>query len=160
MRPKYSRKLSSLFMWLFYVQNRYAFVRAVMISPPRTVARKCSIGGLYACAGTLDIENLVKSPLIYSVSYFNLGVLVLCLEGEVRQSTPWRRDWILLNCQLVTKLEMMHILQAQVCGCISAHPGLPHQKTNRETNDASKSKQNQAGWNRTVLKFGSEIIRP
>jgi len=25
---------------------------------------------------------------------------------------------IRLNCQLMTKLEMMHILQAQVCGCI------------------------------------------
>jgi len=24
-----------------------------------------------------------------------------------------------LNCQLLTKLEMMNILQAQVCGCIS-----------------------------------------
>jgi len=25
-----------------------------------------------------------------------------------------------------------------VCGSISAHPGLPHQKTKRKTNDASK----------------------
>jgi len=38
-----------------------------------------------------------------------------------------------LNCQLMTKLKMMHILQAKVFGCISAHPGLPHQKTKRET---------------------------
>jgi len=30
-----------------------------------------------------------------------------------------------LKCQLMTKLEMMHILQAQVCGCISSHPGFP-----------------------------------
>jgi len=37
-----------------------------------------------------------------------------------------------LNCQLMTKFEMMHILQAQVCGCISAHPGLPHKKMKRE----------------------------
>jgi len=28
----------------------------------------------------------------------------------------------------MTNLEMMHILQAQVCGCISAHPRLPHKK--------------------------------
>jgi len=28
-----------------------------------------------------DIENLVKTPLTYSVSYFNLGSLVLCLWG-------------------------------------------------------------------------------
>jgi len=30
----------------------------------------------------------------------------------------------------LTKLEMIRILQAQVCGCTSAHPGLPRQKTN------------------------------
>jgi len=86
MRIKYTRKLSSLFIWLLYVQllggkNRYAFVRAVMINPPRTVARKCSLRGLYVCAGRLDIENFLKSPLIYSFSYFNFGALVLCLEG-------------------------------------------------------------------------------
>jgi len=56
----------------------------------------------------------------------------------------------------MTKLEMMHILQAQVCGYISAHPGLLHQKTKRETSDASKSQLNQASSNKTVLKFGSE----
>jgi len=43
-----------------------------------------------------------------------------------------------LNCQLMTKLEMMHIFQAQACGCISAHPGLSHQKTKRETSDDQK----------------------
>jgi len=43
----------------------------------------------------------------------------------------------------MTHLEMMHTLQAQVCGCISAHPWLPHQKTKRETSDASKSQLNQ-----------------
>jgi len=31
---------------------------------------------------------------------------------------------------------LMLSLQAKVCGCISAHPGLPHQNTNRETSDA------------------------
>jgi len=40
----------------------------------RPVARKSSIGGLYVCAGGFDIENLIKTPLIYSVSYFNFGV--------------------------------------------------------------------------------------
>jgi len=50
----------------------------------------------------------------------------------------------------------MHILQAQMCGCISALPGLPHQKKKRETSDALKSQLNQARWNRKVLKFGSE----
>jgi len=33
--------------------------------------------GLYICAGKLDIENLLESPLIYSVSFFDLGTLVL-----------------------------------------------------------------------------------
>jgi len=35
-----------------------------------------------------------------------------------------------LNCQLLTKLEMMYTLQAQVYGCLSAqHLRLPHRKT-------------------------------
>jgi len=62
---------------------------------------------------------------------------------------------IRLNCQWMTKLKILPILQAQVCGCISAHPELPHQKTRRETSDASTSQLNQASWNKTVLKFGS-----
>ena len=57
---------------------------------------------------------------------------------------------------IMTKLEIMHILQAQVCGCIRTHTGLPHPKTKRETSDALKSQLNQASWNRKVLKFGSE----
>ena len=61
---------------------------------------------------------------------------------------------IRLNCQSQANLEMMHVLQAQVCGCISAYSGWPDQKTKRET--ISKSQLNQASWNRTVLKFGSE----
>jgi len=39
---------------------------------------------------------------------------------------------------------------------VLAHPGLPHQETKRETSDALKIQLNQASWNRTVLKFGSE----
>jgi len=61
-----------------------------------------------------------------------------------------------LNSQRWTKLEMMHILQAQVYGCISANPGLPYHNMKRETSDASKSQLNQANWNRKVLKFSSE----
>jgi len=41
----------------------------------RTVARKFSIGGLCSSAGGLDITKLTKTPLIYSVSRFNLGGL-------------------------------------------------------------------------------------
>jgi len=43
----------------------------------------------------------------------------------------------------MTKLEKMPILQAQMCGCISTHPALPHAKTKRETGGASKSQLNQ-----------------
>jgi len=87
----YARTLSLLFMWLLYVQllgeqNRYAFVWAVMINPPRTVARKCSLMDLYVCAGRLDIEHLLKSPLIFL--YFNLGALWLCLEGRSPPKHP------------------------------------------------------------------------
>jgi len=35
-------------------------------------------GGLCVCLGGLDIIKLTKTPLIYSVSRFNLGVLELC----------------------------------------------------------------------------------
>jgi len=53
------------------------------LQPPynlhKTVARKSSLGGLYVCAGGLDIENLKKYPMIHSVSYFDFGDLVLCL---------------------------------------------------------------------------------
>jgi len=38
--------------------------------------------GLYVCEGRLDIEKLLKSPLIYSVSYFNLRDLELCPQGR------------------------------------------------------------------------------
>jgi len=37
-----------------------------------------------------------------------------------------------LICQLMTKLETKHILQAQLCDCVST-------KTKRETSDASKN---------------------
>ena len=57
---------------------------------------------------------------------------------------------------LMEKLEMMHKIQEQVCGFISAHSAWPHQKTKRETSDASKTQLDQESWNRTVLKFDSE----
>ena len=49
------------------------------LDPPliRTVARKSSIGGLNVCEGGLNAKTL----LIYSVTYFNLGGLELCLGG-------------------------------------------------------------------------------
>ena len=40
---------------------------------------------------------LMKTPLIYSVSYFNFGSLVFCLGWLSPPSTPWRRDWTSLQ---------------------------------------------------------------
>jgi len=57
-----------------------------------------------------------------------------------------------MNCQLTTKLEMMHILQAHVCGCISANI----KKMKRETTGAAGKELNKASGNRIGLKFGSE----
>jgi len=57
--------------------------------PSRTVTRKFSIGELYssvggfAFCGGLGIIKLTKTPLIYSVSRFNLGGVELCL-GEAK----------------------------------------------------------------------------
>jgi len=65
----------------------------------RTVARKSSIGGLYVCARdfTFVQEGLTskvdKIPLIYSVSYFNLGGFELCLGELSEPKPPWRRYW-------------------------------------------------------------------
>jgi len=49
-----------------------------------------------------------------------------------------------LNCQLMTKLEIIGILQAQVCSFVRAHLRLSHQKTKSEASDASRSQPNQA----------------
>jgi len=47
----------------------------------RTVARKSSIGGFTFVQGCLAFEKLTKTPLIYSISYFNSGVLEVCFAG-------------------------------------------------------------------------------
>jgi len=57
-----------------------------------------------------------------------------------------RYDQSAWTTNLMAKLEMMHILEAHVWSCISAHPGLPHQKTKREASDALKSQLNEASW--------------
>jgi len=44
------------------------------------------LGGLYVCAGRLDIENLLKSPLSCSISYYNLGAWGFVCSGEAHQS--------------------------------------------------------------------------
>jgi len=81
------------------------------------VARKSSAGGLYVHAGVLDIENLIKPALLYSVSYFNLGVLVLCFWGL---SPPKGLLWNLIRFHRLTySLFAMECLFADsVVSCI------------------------------------------
>jgi len=55
---------------------------------------------------------------------------------QIRACASRYDQFIRLNCQLITRLEMMDILQAQVSMCISAHRRLPDQKMKRETSDA------------------------
>jgi len=52
-----------------------------LVNIVRIVARKFSIGGFTFVQGCLTFQNLTKTPLIYSATYFNLGVLELCCEG-------------------------------------------------------------------------------
>ena len=76
----------------------------------------------------------------------------LCHFGtESGGDSDWKfakQDWIR------TKKIRVRILV--MCGSISTHPGLPNQKTKRETSDAWKSQLNQASQNGKSLKFGSE----
>ena len=61
----------------------------------RTVARKSSIRGLYVCAGVAWCSNLTKIPLIYNVSFFNLGELgALFGEAKPTKAPSWRWDWV------------------------------------------------------------------
>jgi len=41
--------------------------------PHRSVAGKSSVGGFMFVQGGLTYYNLIKAPLIHSVSYFNWG---------------------------------------------------------------------------------------
>jgi len=68
----------------------------------RTVARKSSLGGFTFMwrgftfvPGGLDIENSMKSPLICSVSYSDLGELGTLFGGaKPTIAPPWRQDWM------------------------------------------------------------------
>ena len=54
----------------------------------KTVARKSSIGRLCICIRGFDIEKLVKTPLICTVTYFNLGVLGASFGGANPPNPP------------------------------------------------------------------------
>jgi len=93
-------------------------------------------------------EPPLATPLV--IGYVQL------LGGQNRYGLVWAVNNPPELPVIMKKFEMMHILQAQVCGCIRERPGMPHQKSKRETSDASKSQVDQASCNRTILKFGSE----
>jgi len=66
-----------------------------------------------------------------NLSFFIMWLLyVQLLRGQNRYGIMWA---LMINppeLPIMTKPEMMHILQTQMCSCISAQPGLPHQKQN------------------------------
>jgi len=77
-----------------------------LVSTPRvlgrTVARKfskgglcSSAGGLFVCAGGLAITKLTKTPLIYSVSRFNLGGLGVLFGGLSPPKPPVAKELVL-----------------------------------------------------------------
>ena len=86
------------------------------INQSRTVAGKSSVEGFYVCAGGLyvravglDIIIWKKIPLMYGVSYFNLGGLGALFEGTSPPKFP-RGDWL---CQC--KEQPSHPA-LQICG--------------------------------------------
>jgi len=56
----------------------------------RSIAGKLSTG-LCVCAGGLDIKTIDETPLIHSVSYFNLGAWNL--TGRAKPTKDPRGDW-------------------------------------------------------------------
>jgi len=46
------------------------------------------LGGLYVCAGGLDIESLTKTQMVYSVSYLYLGGLGTLIGGSKPPKSP------------------------------------------------------------------------
>jgi len=71
-----------------------AVTRRIAYPHFKTVARKFSTGGLCSSAGGIDFTKLTKTPLIYSVSRFNLGGGLGALFGGAKhtKASPWLRD--------------------------------------------------------------------
>jgi len=76
-----------------------------------------SAGGFFVCAG-LDFIKLTKTPLIYSVSRFNLGGLG-ALFGGISPPKPPRGDGTATHCLRTTGLDQLTHryvkLRQQVC---------------------------------------------
>jgi len=84
---------------------------------------------------------------------------VQLLRGQDRHWHVWATMINLPELPIKAKLEMMHILQAQVCGCISAYLRLPHQKMKRETSDTSKSQLNQPSCKGQFWNLAQKIMK-
>jgi len=70
--------------------------------------------GDYVCAGGTDILKFDKNPLIYSVSYFNFGVLVACLGSKPTKDPV--ATGLVTNRRLFRKL-YYQIMPAGLFGC-------------------------------------------
>jgi len=75
--------------------------------------QKSSVGWLYICAGTLGVLNFIKT-LIYSVSYYNLGGLELCLGG-LNPQPPVVTGLLLLFSRWDGGMELLTILPHFPC---------------------------------------------
>ena len=64
----------------------------------RTVTRKFSTRGLHVCAGGLDTVKTDKTPLIYRVSYFNLGGAWCIFWGGLAHQSPYVATGLLTSC--------------------------------------------------------------
>ena len=108
------------------------------------------------CQTTQELKVRIKYTKNFRFRY----VAVMCMYnywGDRTDLGLYEPLWsICMNCQFMTELEMIHILQALVCGCIRTHPGLPHKKQNGKQVMHQKRQLNQTGWKRTVLNFGSK----
>jgi len=87
--PMYSMFSTSISYWLAWYQNR----RQKVFN--REALRFCR---------RLDIPNFTKTPLIYSVSYFNLGGLGALFGGLSPPNPPWRRDYLVPSAHLLCSI--------------------------------------------------------
>jgi len=89
----------SKFRWKVAIITNFDYLRFdvrrnICLLLRRTVARKSSVGGLTLVQG-LDIEILIKTPLIYSVSCFRLGTHVALFWGLSPPKPPVATELVL-----------------------------------------------------------------
>jgi len=98
----------------------------------------------------LNHTRIERAHKVRKKTYVFYYVAVICTTTggtELTRAYLSRYDQSAFNCAKDEARNYVHVLHAQVCCCISAHPGLPYQKKKRETIDASKSQLNLASWN-------------